>query len=78
MAQATASDWTADIVAAMRWLEERCDTLFMTGLSMGGTLTLWAAAQFPDRFAGIVPINAAVSDGLPGHGRAGLRAGRAG
>lgn len=65
MAQATASDWTADIVAAMRWLEERCDTLFMTGLSMGGTLTLWAAAQFPDRFAGIVPINAAVSMDSP-------------
>lgn len=60
MAAATASDWTADIVAAMRWLEERCDLLFMTGLSMGGTLTLWAAGQFPDRFAGIIPINAAV------------------
>jgi len=65
MAAATAADWTADIVAAMRWLEERCDTLFMTGLSMGGTLTLWAAGQFPDRFAGIVPINAAVSIDSP-------------
>ncbi|BAD41030.1 esterase [Symbiobacterium thermophilum IAM 14863] len=60
MAASTASDWTADIVAAMRWLEERCDVLFMTGLSMGGALTVWAAGQFPERFAGIMPINAAL------------------
>ncbi len=65
MAAATASDWTRDIVEAMRWLEERCDVLFMTGLSMGGTLTLWAAGQFPDRFAGIIPINAPVKLDAP-------------
>lgn len=65
MAAATAADWTRDIVEAMNWLSERCDVLFMTGLSMGGALTLWAAGQYPGRFAGIVPINAAVSMGSP-------------
>jgi carboxylesterase len=60
LAAATASDWTADIVAAIRWLQQRCDALFMTGLSMGGTLTLWAAGQFPDLLRGIIPINSAI------------------
>jgi len=67
MAKATAADWTHDIVQAMRWLESHCDTLFMTGLSMGGTLTLWAAGQFPERFAGIIPINAPVVINAPDH-----------
>jgi len=65
LAAATASDWTADIVAAVRWLEERCDVVFVTGISMGGTLTLWAAGQFPDRFAGIVTVNAAIKLDAP-------------
>lgn len=65
MARATAADWTQDIIKAMQWLDGHCDTLFMTGLSMGGALTLWAAGQFPDRFTGIVPINAAVVMNVP-------------
>jgi carboxylesterase len=60
MAVSTATEWTRDIKQAIDWLAARCDTLFMTGLSMGGTLTLWAAGQYPDRFAGIIPINGAV------------------
>ncbi|HZS77179.1 MAG TPA: alpha/beta fold hydrolase [Ktedonobacteraceae bacterium] len=60
MAASTASDWIADLEKACQWLEQRCDTLFMTGLSMGGTLTLFMAGQFPERFKGIMPINAAL------------------
>jgi len=60
MAISTASDWIADLNTTLAWLKERCDTLFMTGLSMGGTLTLYMAGQYPDLFKGIIPINAAV------------------
>ncbi len=60
MATSTASDWIADLNKALTWLKERCDALFMTGLSMGGTLTLYMAGQYPDLFKGIIPINAAV------------------
>lgn len=58
MADSTASDWIADLHTALAWLRERCDALFMTGLSMGGTLTLFMAGQYPDLFKGILPINA--------------------
>lgn len=60
MATKTASDWIAQLNADLDWLKERCDTLFVTGLSMGGTLTLYLAAQYPDLFKGIIPINAAI------------------
>lgn len=60
MAVSTASDWVADLEQAAAWLKERCDTLFMTGLSMGGTLTVFMAGQHPELFKGIIPINALV------------------
>jgi carboxylesterase len=60
MATSTARDWIADLEAASAWLQQRCDTLFMTGLSMGGTLTLLLAGLHPERFRGIMPINAAL------------------
>jgi carboxylesterase len=67
MATKTASDWIADLHAALDWLKERCDTLFATGLSMGGTLTLYLAAQYPDLFKGIIPINAPIFFNLPAY-----------
>ncbi len=33
MATKTASDWIANLDADLDWLKERCDTLFVTGLS---------------------------------------------
>ncbi|MEW6636312.1 MAG: alpha/beta fold hydrolase [Actinomycetota bacterium] len=60
MATTGAGDWVADIEEAAAWLRERCGVLFMAGLSMGGTLTLYMAGRHPEMFAGIVPINAAV------------------
>ncbi len=60
MATCTASDWIANLHTDLDWLKERCDTIFVTGLSMGGTLTLYLAAQYPDLFKGIIPINAAI------------------
>lgn len=60
MARATAEDWIRDLEQTMATLRERCAKVFVTGLSMGGTLTLYMAAMYPDVFAGAVPINAAV------------------
>jgi carboxylesterase len=60
MAQATAEDWIRSVEDAMQTLRQQCSRIFMTGLSMGGTLTLYMAAMYPNVFAGAVPINAAV------------------
>ncbi len=65
MAQSTATEWIRDLEASMQWLQERCDTLFVTGLSMGGTLTLFMAGQYPDVFKGILPINALIFNDNP-------------
>lgn len=61
MATSTASQWIADLEQASAWLQARCDTLFVMGLSMGGTLTLYMAGQHPALFKGIIPINAIIA-----------------
>lgn len=60
MAHSTAEDWIRSVEEAMHTLQQRCDRLFITGLSMGGTLTLYMAAMYPHVFAGAIPINGAV------------------
>ena len=40
MAQATAEDWIRSVEGAMDTLRQRCSRIFVTGLSMGGTLAL--------------------------------------
>ncbi|WP_366247538.1 alpha/beta fold hydrolase [Terribacillus aidingensis] len=60
MEQTTYKDWIASIEEGYHWLKERCDTIFVTGLSMGGTLALYMAENYPDIHA-IIPINAAVT-----------------
>jgi carboxylesterase len=60
MARATAENWIRDLEAALATLRQRCSTIFVTGLSMGGTLTLYMAAMYPDVFRGAIPINGLV------------------
>jgi carboxylesterase len=60
MAQSKASDWVGDLHTALEWLKPRTEHIFMTGLSMGGTLTLVLAGMMPYVIKGIIPINAAV------------------
>ncbi|PAD38662.1 alpha/beta fold hydrolase [Terribacillus sp. 7520-G] len=60
MEQTSHEDWIASVEEGYHWLKERCDTIFVTGLSMGGTLSLYMAENHPDIRA-IIPINAAVS-----------------
>ena len=52
-------DWLGTVEAALKRLAARKRKVFVTGLSMGGTLTLNLAARFPDLVAGIAPINGA-------------------
>ena len=52
------ADWSGDADAAYNTLAARCKKVVVVGLSMGGALTLWLAAQHPE-IAGIVCINPA-------------------
>ena len=60
LARTTAADWIASVDEALAKLRETCSQIFMVGLSMGGTLTLYTAAKHADIIQGAVPINAAV------------------
>jgi carboxylesterase len=60
MAQRKYTEWTAEAERALQELHGQCDRVFVTGLSMGGTITLYLAARFGDKIAGIIPINALV------------------
>lgn len=59
MERSTYKEWIADVEAGLKRLQKECDKVFVTGLSMGGTLTLYLAENYPE-IAGIIPINAAV------------------
>jgi len=60
MAGTTAGDWIASVDEALATLRKHCAQIFMTGLSMGGTLTLYAAAKHGDVIKGAIPINGTV------------------
>jgi carboxylesterase len=60
MAESTAKDWIQSLIEALDKLRQTCSTIFITGLSMGGTLSLYMAAMYPDAFKGVITINAAV------------------
>jgi len=66
MAESTAEDWVRSVEHAMERLQKRCQKIFITGLSMGGTLTLYMAAMYPKVFSGAAPINGAVFLNNPG------------
>jgi len=58
MLPTTWSDWLRDADTAYAMLASRVEKVVVMGLSMGGTLTLWLAAQHPN-IAGIVCVNPA-------------------
>jgi carboxylesterase len=60
MAGTTAQDWIHSLQEELDKLRQTCSSIFMTGLSMGGTLSLFMAAMYPDVFKGIITINAAL------------------
>lgn len=61
----TWEDWYAEADRALSALSSQCDTVFVMGLSMGGTLTLRLAEQHGDRIAGIALVNPSVQTERP-------------
>ena len=55
------TDWYAHADAAFTALRERCETVFVFGLSMGGALSLRLAEQHGDEVAGLVLVNPCVN-----------------
>lgn len=54
-------DWYATVDRELRSLTERCERVFVAGLSMGGTLALRLAAQHGDAVTGVAVVNTAAS-----------------
>jgi len=65
MAKTTAEDWIRSLEEGLDTLSKRCSTIFMTGLSMGGCLTLYMSAMYPDAIKAAVPINACLYFAAP-------------
>lgn len=59
MEMASYQDWIRDVENGLIKLKETCSTIFVAGLSMGGTLALYLAQCHPE-IKGIIPINAAI------------------
>ncbi|WP_173916688.1 carboxylesterase [Halobacillus sp. Marseille-Q1614] len=57
--KSTHLDWMNSIDEAYEWLAARCKKIFVAGLSMGGTLALYAAASHTE-IAGVILINPAI------------------
>ncbi|MCM2576419.1 alpha/beta hydrolase [Streptomyces meridianus] len=53
-------DWYAEVDRELRALRERCGTVFVFGLSMGGALALRLAAKHGRSVSGVVVVNPAI------------------
>jgi carboxylesterase len=60
MQRTTAAEWVAEAEMGLRGLQERCDRIFVVGLSMGGTITFDFAERFGDVLSGVVTVNASM------------------
>jgi len=54
-------DWYGELERGLDALRERCGTVFVMGLSMGGTLALRIAERRPEAVAGLVLVNASLA-----------------
>jgi carboxylesterase len=57
----TWQEWTGEAEKSLEELSGKCDSVFVTGLSMGGTITLYLAEHHQDKIAGAITINAPVA-----------------
>jgi carboxylesterase len=55
------ADWYAEVERTFEKLKADCDEVVVGGLSMGGGLVLWLAANHPHDVAGVMLVNPAVS-----------------
>ncbi len=65
MSLTSAEDWIRSLEEALHTLQSRCSQIFMAGLSMGGCLTMYLAAKYPEAFKAVAPINACLDFGAP-------------
>jgi len=52
------TDWYATLEIGLDFLSSECDTVFVSGLSMGALLALKLAANHPDRIQGVATLSA--------------------
>jgi carboxylesterase len=57
LAKTTWSDWVGEAEMSLRGLTERCSSIFIGALSMGGGIALDLAERHTDLIKGIVPVN---------------------
>ena len=58
-------DWYAEVERAYRELSDKCEQVYVMGLSMGGSLALRLAEEKGDGVAGLVVVNPAVHSERP-------------
>jgi carboxylesterase len=52
----THQDWIASAEEGLRTLKKDCEKMFISGLSMGGTLSLYLAGKYREDISGVIPI----------------------
>jgi len=52
------TDWYASLESSLKTLREQCETVFVSGLSMGALLALKLAAEHPDTVDGVATLSA--------------------
>lgn len=52
------TDWYRSVVAGFDFLRAQCETVFVSGLSMGALLALKLAAEHPDQVRGVATMSA--------------------
>ena len=56
MGTKTYGDWISRVEEAFEFLSQRYEKIFVTGLSLGGTLSLYLAERHKDRINGVIPV----------------------
>src|SRR5207248_6795512 len=51
-------DWYASVEEGLDYLSGECETIYVSGLSMGALLALKLAANYPDQIQGIATLSA--------------------
>jgi carboxylesterase len=51
-------DWYASVEGGLDYLSSECETIYVSGLSMGALLALKLAANYPDQIQGIATLSA--------------------
>jgi carboxylesterase len=60
MQRTTAAEWVEEAEMGLRGLQERCDRIFVCGLSGGGTITFDLAERLGDQLSGVITVNASM------------------